>query len=79
MALGASKLMNDNLVVVSSGETIDRSKVCFTLAQNKKHKQLFHAADGTVYAKMPNGCLKRLTTKKNKHQRREEMKRNGNS
>jgi hypothetical protein len=61
-------LIDDGKVAISDGTRIPRANVAFGLAQHKERKDILGALDGTVYQRMPNGSLKRLTRKK--HDRR---------
>jgi len=53
----------DQTVMVGKKE-IPRYKAAFSFRQ--LNKNLFEASDGTMYAKMPNGNLVRLTPKNNR-------------
>jgi hypothetical protein len=51
-------------VKTASGEEIDRAEAAFALKEIKKGVHTFFAAkDNTVYLKMPNGSLRRVSEK----------------
>jgi len=55
-------------VQLTDGTIVDRADVCFTLIKYKEHQDIEIAADGTIYHRLPNGSLRRLSFKK--HERK---------